>query len=63
MVISRKEYEGILRYLPPKAGEIKLTLHQKKRLQKARKNFSEGKTITLYELEKRLGARNCSRRL
>jgi hypothetical protein len=58
VIIPRKEYEEFLRYHPKEDGELTLDTSQKKRLQKARKNLTEGKCLTIYELKRKLGIKN-----
>lgn len=53
VVIPRREYEALLEL--KKFKEFKPTLAQKKALTRAESNFRKGKTLSCYELIKRLG--------
>jgi len=53
VVIPRREYEALLVF--KKFKEFVPTLAQKKALFKAENNFQKGKTISYYELVKKLG--------
>ena len=58
VIIPRKEYEKLLKsYLEQskKQKEVILTSSQKDRLKKARKNLTQGKFLTLYDLKQKLG--------
>lgn len=54
VVIPRQEYEEFLQ-LQKIVPIVKMTPAQKRDLQKARKDYQEGKYITLQELERELG--------
>ncbi|OIP74736.1 MAG: hypothetical protein AUK06_03060 [Parcubacteria group bacterium CG2_30_36_18] len=53
VVIPRKEYEALLVF--KKFKEFTPTLAQKKALLKAESNFRKGRTLSYYELVKKLG--------
>lgn len=56
VAIPREEYEGFLQLR--KIYEFRSTAAQKKALEQSRKNRKQGKTMSLHELEKKLGLRN-----
>ena len=56
IAIPREEYEGLLQLR--KIYEFQPTRSQKKALEQSRKNRKQGKTMTLYELERKLGFGN-----
>ncbi len=56
VAIPREEYEGFLQLR--KIYEFQPTAAHKKTLERSRKNRKQGKTLTLYELERKLGFRN-----
>lgn len=58
VIIPRKEYEEFLHYRLKEDEELTLTLSQKRRLQKARRNLAKGKYLTIYELKSKLGVKN-----
>ena len=62
VLIPQKEYEEFLEcqfeQLKKKKGGINLTELQKKRLKKARENLKQGKSLTIYELKRKLGVKN-----
>jgi len=53
VVISRKEYERLLKRQKV-VPVFKLTLSERRALERGRKEFAEGKYITLEELEREL---------
>jgi len=59
VIIPRRKYEEFLRFQPLKKNkEFMITVFQKKRLEKARKNLAEGKYLTMHELKRKLGTKN-----
>ena len=54
IAVPRKEYEEFLRFRLKNVKEVKMTHAQKKALERARKNFAEGKFLTIYELKRKL---------
>ncbi len=56
VVIPLEEYEGLLQLR--KIYEFQPTKAQKKALEQSRKNRKQGRTMTLYELERKLGFGN-----
>ena len=53
VVIPRKEYESLLQL--KKIREYTPTAAEKKALERARRNFAKGNTMTLEELENEVG--------
>ena len=53
VAIPREEYEGLLQLR--KIYEFRPTKAQKKALEQSRRNRKQGKTMTLYELKRKLG--------
>ena len=58
LIIPRDEYEEFLRFRLKDIKEVEMTRVQKKALERARKNLSEGKFLTIYELKRKLGIKN-----
>ena len=55
VIVSRKEYEDLLRRCLRKTSEVELTPLQKRKLVQARKNMARGNYLTIDELERKLG--------
>lgn len=56
VILPRREYEKLLECTrQSREKEIELTPAQKRRLKQGRANFVQGKTLTVYELRKKLG--------
>lgn len=54
LVVPRDEYEEFLHFRLKNVKEVKMTPLQKRALERARKNFADGKFLTIYELTRKL---------
>ena len=58
VILPRKEYETLLRSRVSRIGEINMTPIQKRALLRARKNFKQGKTLSINVFSQKLERRN-----
>jgi len=58
VIVPRGEYEALLRFRVRTVSEVPMTKQQKMALQKARRNFAQGKFLTIHELKRKLGIKN-----
>ena len=58
VVISRREYENLLRTRARARGEVPMTADEKRALARARKNMKAGKMLSLEDVKRRLASRN-----
>jgi len=58
VIIPRTEYEEFLRFRLKKIEEVIMTPLQKRMLERARRNLSRGKFLTIYELKQKLGIKD-----
>ena len=58
IVISRKEYENLLRTRGQARGEIPMTPNVKRALLRSRKNMKAGKMLSIDDVKRRLASRS-----
>ena len=58
VVISRKEYENLLRARAQARGEIPMTPNVKRALLRSRKNMKSGKMLSIDDVKRRLASRS-----
>ena len=58
VVLPRKEYEKLIDFKPRTVREVSMTKQQRLTLARARKNLAQGKTMTIYELRRKLGIKD-----
>lgn len=58
VVISKEEYDNLLKSRAKRIREVTMTAIQKRALRIAEKNLSKGKTLTIGELKQKLGIKS-----
>ena len=58
VVISRKEYENLLRTRAQARGEVPMTQNVKRALLRSRKNMKSGKMLSIDDVKRRLASRS-----
>lgn len=58
VIISRREYENLLRTLARARGEIPMTSDVKRALLRSQKNMKAGKMLSIEDVKRKLASRN-----